>query len=74
VALFCSDFSEIEDWTADAHNSAHQSDIGLLTSQFENIAQHEPHRKIVVFTHHSSTMLEAANFNELDLILKRSRV
>jgi hypothetical protein len=61
VALFCSDFSEIEDWTVDAHNSAHQSDIGWLNSQIENIAQHEPHRKILVFTHHSPTMLEAAN-------------
>jgi hypothetical protein len=61
VALFCSDFSEIEDWTVDAHNSAHQSDIGWLNSQIENIARYEPHRKIVVFTHHSPTMLEAAN-------------
>jgi hypothetical protein len=61
VALFCSDFSEIEDWTVETHNSAHQSDIGWLNSQIEHIAQHEPHRKIVVFTHHSPTMLEAAN-------------
>ncbi|PMD12825.1 hypothetical protein NA56DRAFT_739287 [Hyaloscypha hepaticicola] len=61
VALFCSDFSEIEDWTVDAHNSAHQSDISWLNSQVENIARHEPHCKIVVFTYHSPTMLEAAN-------------
>jgi hypothetical protein len=61
VALCCSDFSEIEDWTVDARNSAHQSDVGWLDSQVENIARHEAHRKIVVFTHHSPTMLEAAN-------------
>ena len=61
VALFCSDFSEIEDWTIDTHNSAHQADVAWLNSQINNIARHEPHRNIVVFTHHSPTMLEAAN-------------
>jgi hypothetical protein len=53
--------SRLEDWTVDAHNSAHQSDIGWLNSQIENITRHEPHRNIVVFTHHSPTMLDAAN-------------
>ncbi|CZR62760.1 related to Ser/Thr protein phosphatase superfamily [Phialocephala subalpina] len=61
VALFCSDFSEIEDWTVNAHNAAHQSDLSWLNGQVKLIVRHEPHRKIVVFTHHSPTILEAAN-------------
>lgn len=61
VALFCSDFSEIEDWTIDSHNAAHESDVSWLNSHVEHIARHEPHRRVVIFTHHSPTMLEAAN-------------
>ncbi|KUJ14285.1 uncharacterized protein LY89DRAFT_134007 [Mollisia scopiformis] len=61
VTLFCSDFSEIEDWTVDAHNAAHQSDLNWLNEQVELLERHEPHRKIVVFTHHSPTLLEEAN-------------
>lgn len=61
VSLFCSDFSEIEDWTVDAHNTAHQSDLNWLNEQVKLIARQEPHRKIVVFTHHSPTILEVAN-------------
>jgi hypothetical protein len=60
VALFCSDFSKIEDGTVVAHNSTHQSDVGWLNSQIENIVLYEPHREIVVFTHYSPTMLEVA--------------
>lgn len=61
VALFCSDFSEIEDWTVNTHNAAHQSDLKWLNEQVKLIVRHEPHRKIVVFTHHSPTILEVAN-------------
>ncbi|TVY49169.1 Uncharacterized protein LOCC1_G000959 [Lachnellula occidentalis] len=61
VSLFCSDFSEIQDWTVDTHNAAHDSDLHWLDMQVEYIAQHEPQRKILVFTHHSPTLLEDAN-------------
>ena len=61
VTLFCSDFSEIEDWSIEAHNAAHESDVAWLNSQVEHIAGWGPNRKIVVFTHHSPTVLEAAN-------------
>ncbi|TVY27617.1 Uncharacterized protein LHYA1_G003867 [Lachnellula hyalina] len=61
VSLFCSDFSEIQDWTVDTHNAAHRSDLHWLDTQVEHITQHEPHRKILVFTHHSPTLLEDAN-------------
>ncbi|TVY41381.1 Uncharacterized protein LSUB1_G003254 [Lachnellula subtilissima] len=61
VSLFCSDFSEIQDWTVDTHNAAHRSDLRWLDTQVEHITQHEPRRKILVFTHHSPTLLEHAN-------------
>lgn len=61
VQLFCSDFSEIEDWTVDTHNAAHESDLRWLNAQIEHIARDEPHRRVVVFTHHSPTLLQAAN-------------
>lgn len=61
VSLFCADFSEIEDWNIDSHNAAHRSDLRWLNSQVEEISRTEPHRNMVIFTHHSPTMLEAAN-------------
>lgn len=61
VSLFCADFSEVEGWSIDSHNASHQSDLSWLNSQVEEISRTEPHRNIVIFTHHSPTMLEAAN-------------
>ncbi len=42
VALCCSDFSEIEDWTVDARNSAHQSTMLEAANdprQLQDVAQ-----------------------------------
>jgi len=64
VALFCSDFSEMENWSVDSHNDAHESDLRWLNEQVEQIEQEEPHRRIVVFTHYGPTILEAANHPE----------
>ena len=61
VARFVSDFSNINKWTVDSHNSAHERDLQWLNSQISECAQSEPHRSIVVFTHHSPTALEAAD-------------
>ncbi|CAD6565105.1 MAG: hypothetical protein ASARMPREDX12_005692 [Alectoria sarmentosa] len=61
VARFVSDFSSIDDWTVDSHNAAHQTDLQWLNSQVLECAQHEPHRSIVVFTHHSPTTLDEAD-------------
>jgi hypothetical protein len=60
VARFASDFSSIEDWTVGSHCAAHQADLQWLNSQVAHIAQHEPHRSVVVFTHHSPSVLKAA--------------
>ncbi|QSZ29560.1 hypothetical protein DSL72_004075 [Monilinia vaccinii-corymbosi] len=61
VSLFCSDFSETLEWSIDAHNASHQEDLTWSNVQVEQIAQKEPHRKIVIFTHFSPTILDAAN-------------
>ena len=61
VARFVSDFSKIDDWDIDAHNSAHQREVQWLNSQISECTHREPHRSIVVLTHYSPTVLEAAN-------------
>ena len=61
VARFVSDFSNINEWTVESHNAAHQSDLQWLNSQISQCARNEPYRSIVVFTHHSPTVLEGAN-------------
>ncbi|THV51035.1 hypothetical protein BGAL_0126g00250 [Botrytis galanthina] len=61
VSLFCSDFSETLEWDIDAHNASHLEDLTWLNAQVEHITRDEPHRKILIFTHFSPTMLEAAN-------------
>ncbi|KAL9630489.1 MAG: hypothetical protein Q9164_006385, partial [Protoblastenia rupestris] len=61
VRLFVSDFSNIKDWTIAQHNEAHVSDLIWLNSQVMEIQRTESGRKIVIFTHHSPTILEAAS-------------
>lgn len=61
VARFVSDFSRINEWTVDSHNAEHQAHLQWLNSQVSDCAQNEPHRSIVVLTHHSPTALEEAD-------------
>ena len=61
MARFVSDFSEINEWTIDSHNAAHQADLQWLNSQIFACARHEPHRSIVALTHYSPTVLEEAD-------------
>lgn len=58
---FVSDFSNIEDWSIESHDAAHQNDLQWLNSQVSECAQNEPHRSIVILTHHSPTVIKAAN-------------
>ncbi|OQE46966.1 hypothetical protein PENCOP_c001G01299 [Penicillium coprophilum] len=53
VSYGLNDFYHIEDWTVDDHTAAHEADLEWLNRQVSHIAASEPHRKIVVFTHHS---------------------
>ncbi|KAH8426110.1 uncharacterized protein LDX57_003852 [Aspergillus melleus] len=40
----------------DDHNAGHDSDVAWLNQQVAHMAAHEPHRKVVIFTHHSPTV------------------
>lgn len=61
VRMFVTDFSIIEHWEVKDHNSAHESDLFWLNAQVESIMEKEPERAIIIFTHHSPTLLEEAN-------------
>ncbi|KAL2004944.1 hypothetical protein VTN00DRAFT_2794 [Thermoascus crustaceus] len=50
------DFKETLDWDVDAHNLAHEADLSWLNAQVSHIEDAEPHRQIVIFTHHSPTV------------------
>jgi hypothetical protein len=50
------DFHLIEGWTVDAHNAAHHQDLVWLNNQVSEISRMEPHRKIVILTHHSPSV------------------
>lgn len=53
VSFGLNDFYQIRDWTVEKHNSAHASDLAWLNEQVISISDKEPHRKVVVLTHHS---------------------
>ncbi|KAJ5361752.1 hypothetical protein N7541_002596 [Penicillium brevicompactum] len=59
VSFGLNDFYHINDWTVEEHTAAHQSDLAWLNAQVSQIATEEPHRKIVVFTHHSPVTQDA---------------
>lgn len=61
VSLFVSDFSNISDWTVDAHNVAHRADLEWLNHEVDAISRDSPDRMIVIFTHYSPTSLPEAN-------------
>lgn len=47
------DFRDILRWDVDEHNAAHESDLNWLNDQVGRMAVEEPHRQIVIFSHHS---------------------
>ncbi|OAL02830.1 hypothetical protein IQ06DRAFT_245570 [Phaeosphaeriaceae sp. SRC1lsM3a] len=51
----------IQDWTLQRHGEEHQKDLLWLNSQISRIEENEPHRQIVVATHHSPTTDTRAN-------------
>ncbi|CAG8945523.1 unnamed protein product [Penicillium salamii] len=53
------DFAGIYDWIVENHCAAHKSDLAWLNSQVSRISAEEPHRKIVVFTHHGPVTKDA---------------
>ena len=61
IQMFITDFERINDWTPEAHNKAHDSDLAWLNQQVRHISQMEPHRTLVVLTHYSPTISPEAN-------------
>lgn len=61
TSLFISDFSNIRDWTVDAHNAAHAADLAWLNREVEAIAREPEKRHVVVLTHYSPTSSPRAN-------------
>ncbi|OQU98525.1 hypothetical protein CLAIMM_04299 [Cladophialophora immunda] len=61
VSFGLNDFYHIEDWTVEAHCAAHKADLEWLNAQVAEISAREPHRKIVVFTHHSPSTAEGTS-------------
>ena len=59
VARTLTDFSAasgIQDWTLGDHLEAHQKDLRWLNETVDDIERREPHRRIVILTHHSPTL------------------
>ncbi|KAF3011267.1 hypothetical protein E8E13_011675 [Curvularia kusanoi] len=64
VANTLKDFNNkngIWDRSLDEHNSDHARDVAWLNGQIMHIEQEEPHREILVLTHHSPTTDPRAN-------------
>ena len=58
--MFVTDFSRIEDWEVRDHNKAHEDDLNWLNAKVMAIREREPERTVVIFTHHSPTLLPMA--------------
>lgn len=50
------DFRNIRDWTVDMHVAEHRADLQWMNNQVSHISKTEPHRKIAIFIHYSSTL------------------
>jgi len=60
VSFGLNDFYYIEDWTVEQHTETHKKEIAWLNGEVRNLAETEPHRSVVVLTHYSPTIIEAA--------------
>lgn len=60
VSFSLNDFYNIQDWTVEQHNEAHAADLAWLNAQVGSIAEREPERRIVIFTHHRPTVASGA--------------
>lgn len=59
--MFVTHFNVINDWTVEDHNVAHHSDLTLLNDTVRKIEREDAQREIMVFTHHSPTILDVAS-------------
>ncbi|KAH8432275.1 Ser/Thr protein phosphatase superfamily [Aspergillus melleus] len=60
VSFGLNDFFHIQGWTVEKHSACHEADRAWLNEQVSQIAAQEPHRSIVIFTHHSPSVVADA--------------
>ncbi|KAJ5902767.1 hypothetical protein N7495_003295 [Penicillium taxi] len=58
VSYGLNDFYHISDWSVEAHQEAHQTDLEWLNREVKSISRLEPSRKIVVLTHYCPLISE----------------
>lgn len=51
-----SDFRRIDNFKPSTYMSLHEGDVGWLIQSIKVIRESEPHRRIVIFTHHAPTI------------------
>ncbi|KAF1992616.1 hypothetical protein K402DRAFT_10402 [Aulographum hederae CBS 113979] len=64
LAQRLTDYNElrgIRDWGIEDHNAEHREDLDWLNSEVTKIQSEEPHRQIIILTHHSPTNDKRAN-------------
>ncbi|KAI9837502.1 MAG: hypothetical protein M1819_007152 [Sarea resinae] len=60
VSFGLNDFYRIRDWDIEQHCAEHKTELAWLNEQVALIARSDPLRKIVIFTHYSPSLEEAA--------------
>ena len=50
---FTNDFSRIKNWSIEKHNAEHELDLQWLKQSLNEIAEAEPHRRVVIITHYA---------------------
>ncbi|KAG9231712.1 Metallo-dependent phosphatase-like protein [Amylocarpus encephaloides] len=61
VSFGLNDFYDIQGWSTELHNQEYAADLAWLNTQAASLSEKEPNRKILIFTHHSPTLLSAAS-------------
>ncbi|KAI0778285.1 Ser/Thr protein phosphatase protein [Trametes elegans] len=61
IRLGLTDFSQITQFTPRLYQSLHAQDLSWLERSISDIAASEPHRRIIVMTHHAPTVAGTSN-------------
>jgi len=51
------DFQRVKGWNLDTYNQAHEQDLRWLADECAAIKAKEPHRRVIVLTHHAPTKI-----------------
>ena len=61
VAMLVNDFRFIKDWSVKAYKEAHNEDVQWLSQQCSEIKTKEPHRRVIVLTHHAPSYINTSS-------------